>query len=65
MWGRRRTSVKIERHEAVVDEIVQANRTAVAGVQDGVRDAIADAEWPAIGLDHRPVARCIDAESHS
>jgi len=56
---------EIERHEAVVDKIVQTNRTAVACVQDGVGNAIAGAEGPAVGLDHRPVAGGIDAESHS
>ena len=42
---------EIERHETVVDKIMQANRTAVACVQDAVGDAIADAEGPAVGLD--------------
>src|SRR6476619_4422683 len=56
---------EIERDEAVVDEIMQPQWTALRSVQDGVGDAIADAEWPAIGLDHGPVAGVIDSKSHT
>ena len=36
-----------------------------AAVQGGVGDAVADAERPAIGLDHRPVAGLVDAKPHA
>src|SRR5262245_9345523 len=55
---------EIERDEAVVDEIVQAHGAALRPVQQRVGNAVADAERPAVGLYHGPVARVVDAEPH-
>ena len=56
---------EIERDEAVVDEVVQPHRTALRPVQDGVGNAVADAERPAVGLHHGPVAGLVDAKPHA
>src|SRR3954452_12136494 len=47
---------EIERDEAVLEEIMQPQRAALRSVQDGVGNAVADTERPAVGLDHGPVA---------
>jgi hypothetical protein len=55
---------ELQRDEAVIDKIMQPQRTTIGPVQGGIRDAVADAEGPAIGLDHGPVAGVIDAKPH-
>ena len=43
---------------------MQPQRTALRSVQCSVGNAVADAERPAVGLDHGPVAGVVNSESH-